>query len=77
MPIIFLAKLRAGLPKDWRVGDKTGSGAHGTSNDIAVIWPKGRAPIMLTAYLTQCSASGDKRDATIAAVGKAVADAML
>ena len=31
-------KLRAGLPQDWRVGDKTGSGAHGTRNDIAVVW---------------------------------------
>jgi beta-lactamase class A len=67
-------RLRAGLPKDWRVGDKTGSGVHGTSNDIAVIWPKGRAPITITAYLTQCSAADDKRNATIAAVAKAVAD---
>src|SRR6187399_2891703 len=32
-------RLRAGLAKDWRVGDKTGSGARGTANDIAVIWP--------------------------------------
>jgi beta-lactamase class A len=70
------ARLRAGLPKDWRVGDKTGSGAHGTSNDIAVIWPKGRAPVMVTAYLTQCSAADDKRNAAIAAIGKAVAEAI-
>jgi beta-lactamase class A len=67
------ARLRAGLPPDWRVGDKTGSGAHGTSNDIAVIWPVGRAPIMITAYLTQCTASDDKRNAAIAAISKAVA----
>ncbi len=70
------AKLRAGLPKDWRVGDKTGAGAHGTSNDIAAVWPKGRAPVMITAYLTQCSADANRRDATIAAIGKAVADAI-
>ncbi|WP_024518755.1 class A beta-lactamase [Bradyrhizobium sp. Tv2a-2] len=70
------ARLRAGLPKDWRVGDKTGSGAHGTSNDIAVIWPAGRAPIMITAYLTQCPAGDDKRNAAIAAISKAVANAI-
>ncbi len=70
------AKLRAGLPKDWRVGDKTGAGAHGTSNDIAVVWPKGRAPVMITTYLTQCSAEANSRDTTIAAIGKAVADAI-
>lgn len=69
-------RLRAGIPKDWRVGDKTGSGAHGTSNDIAVIWPKGRPPVMVTAYLTQCPAADDKRSAAIAAIGKAVADAI-
>jgi len=69
-------RLRAGLPKDWRIGDKTGSGAHGTANDIAVVWPQGRAPVMITAYLTQCSAEPNKRDATIAAIGKAVAEAI-
>ena len=70
------ARLRAGMPKDWRIGDKTGSGAHGTANDIAVIWPTGRAPLIITAYLTQCSAADAKRNAAIAAIGKAVADAI-
>jgi len=46
------ARLRAGLPKAWRIGDKTGTGERGTSNDIAVIWPEGRAPILVVAYLT-------------------------
>nr|WCS70397.1 Class A beta-lactamase [Salmonella enterica subsp. enterica serovar Rissen] len=32
----------AGLPTSWTVGDKTGSGGYGTTNDIAVIWPQGR-----------------------------------
>jgi len=31
--------IRAGLPATWVVGDKTGSGDYGTTNDIAVIWP--------------------------------------
>lgn len=69
------AKLRAGLPKAWRVGDKTGSGAHGTSNDIAVVWPLGRAPLIITAYLTQTDQPEDKRNATFAAIGRAVAAA--
>jgi beta-lactamase class A len=65
-------KLRAGLPKDWRVGDKTGSGAHGTRNDIAVVWPVVHAPIMITAYLTQTTVDEDKRNAAFATIGKAV-----
>ena len=28
------AKLRAGVPQAWRVGDKTGTGERGTSNDV-------------------------------------------
>ncbi len=69
------AKLRAGLPKAWRVGDKTGLGAHGTSNDVAAIWPQGRAPLMVTVYLTQTELSDDKRNAIFAAIGRNVAAA--
>jgi beta-lactamase class A len=69
------AKLRAGLPKGWRVGDKTGSGDHGSSNDAAVVWPEARPPLIVTSYLTETSAAPEKRDATHAAVGRAVATA--
>ncbi|WP_250114172.1 hypothetical protein [Escherichia coli] len=34
------------------MGDKTGSGGYGTTNDIAVIWPKDRAPLILVTYFT-------------------------
>jgi beta-lactamase class A len=68
------ARLRAGLPKDWRVGDKTGTGDHGTANDIAIVWPTGRAPILVTTYLTGAEhASPAQRDAAIAKVGALVA----
>ncbi|MEM5370007.1 class A beta-lactamase [Paraburkholderia azotifigens] len=64
------ARLRAGLPKDARVGDKTGTGERGTSNDIAIVWPAGRPPILVTVYLTGATrASAAQRDAAIAKVG--------
>ena len=70
-------RLRAGLPRDWRVGDKTGSGEKGTTNDIAVIWPSsGRPPIFIAAYLTGSSPDADHRNATLAAVGRAVAESL-
>jgi beta-lactamase class A len=69
------ARLRAGLPKSWRVGDKTGSGDHGSANDAAVIWPDGKPPVIVTSYLTETVAPDDKRNATHAAVGRAVAAA--
>ena len=67
------AKIRAGLPKSWRVGDKTGSGEHGSSNDVAVIWPDGRAPVIVAVYLTETTAPDAQRNAAHAAVGRAVA----
>ena len=69
------ARLRAGLPKDWRVGDKTGTGDRGTANDIAIVWPTGRAPILVATYLTGATrASSAQRDAAIAQVGACVAN---
>ncbi|WP_370659237.1 class A beta-lactamase [Modicisalibacter muralis] len=65
-------KLRAGLPNDWRVGDKTGGGNHGTTNDVAVIWPPGREPLIVSVYITQTKASVDERNAAIADIGRAI-----
>ncbi|NOJ40502.1 class A beta-lactamase [Bradyrhizobium sp. WSM 1791] len=65
-------RLRAGVAKDWRVGDKTGTGARGTANDIAVTWPPGKAPIVITAYLTGATVSAAQQNATLASVARAV-----
>lgn len=46
-------RIRAGLPKAWTIGDRTGtnSDGFGGGNDIAVIWPgKGAAPIIMAIY---------------------------
>lgn len=70
------ARLRAGLPKTWRVGDKTGTGGYGTTNDVGIFWPPERAPVLVAAYLTGSPASPAARDAKIAAVGRAIAAAV-
>jgi beta-lactamase class A len=69
-------RLRARLPQGWRVGDKTGVGERGTNNDVGLLWPPGREAIVVSAYLTGTSAPVEKRNATIAAVGEAVATAL-
>ncbi|WP_223776941.1 class A beta-lactamase [Streptomyces sp. 135] len=46
-------RIRAGLPKDWRVGDKTGSPAYGGVNDVAVAWPPRQAPWIISVYTTR------------------------
>ena len=63
-------RLRAGVPAGWRVGDKTGTGGHNATNDVAVIWPPGRAPIIVTAYYVDANASADERNAVIAEIGR-------
>ena len=65
-------RLRAGLPGGWRVGDKTGSGERGTTNDVGVVWPPDRAPIVVTIYYTETTAAAEKRNAVLAAVGRAL-----
>lgn len=69
------ARLRAGLPAAWRLGEKTGTGENGTSNDVGIAWSPGQAPIVIAAYLTGSAASADARNATLAEVGRAVASA--
>jgi len=60
-------RLRAGLPKTWRVGHKTGTGGLGNStNDIAIAWPPGRAPVLVCAYLTECKAPIAEREGALA-----------
>jgi beta-lactamase class A len=66
-------RLRAGLPPGWPAGDKTGSGAHNAVNDVAVVWPPGRAPIVVTAYYLDGPGSEDERSAVLAEVGKLAA----
>jgi len=58
--------IRAGVPKSWTVGDKTGRGANGATNDIAIVRPLDRAPILLAVYFVGSSAPADVRAATVA-----------
>lgn len=66
-------RLRAGVPKGWRVGDKTGGGKHNSASDVAVFWPPKRAPIIVVAYYTGSEAPPDQRNAVLAEVGKLAA----
>jgi beta-lactamase class A len=66
-------RLRAGVPNDWRVGDKTGTGGHNATNDIAVMWPPGRAALVVTAYYVGAQADDDARSAVLAEVGRLAA----
>ncbi len=68
-------RLRAGLPKGWKVGDKTGNNGKDTTNDIAIAWPRGRKPILIACFHDRGSSDDDARSAVHAQVAQAVAAA--
>lgn len=69
-------RIRAGVPADWQVGDKTGTGDYGTTNDIAVLWPPGKPPVVLTVYFTQRHQQAASRSDVIAEAARLVADSL-
>jgi beta-lactamase class A len=66
------AKLRAGLPKGWTVGDKTGMGPKGETNDVAILWPADGKPILVAVYLSECDEPVDARNAVHAEIGRMI-----
>jgi beta-lactamase class A len=68
-------RLKAGFPRGWRVGHKTGTG-RGTANDVAIVWPGRRPPFILAAYLTESTLDEKGQNAILADVARAVARVM-
>jgi beta-lactamase class A len=68
--------IRAGVPRGWVVGDKTGSGGYGARNDIAVVWPPHRAPIVLAIMSTRDTVDAEHDDALIARAATAAVTAL-
>ncbi|MFC4050243.1 class A beta-lactamase [Actinomadura syzygii] len=70
-------RIRAGLPKSWTVGDKTGTaGVYGNAVDIAITWPPDRAPLVM-AILTTRPGAGDAADEkAVAETARILADGL-
>ncbi|HYD88658.1 MAG TPA: class A beta-lactamase [Vitreimonas sp.] len=67
-------RIRAGLPDDWRVGDKTGTGMNGAHNDVAIAWaPKGDA-VLIAVYQDGGNADAETRNGVHREVGALIAD---
>jgi beta-lactamase class A len=66
--------LRAGLPQGWRIGDKSGSGKHGTRNDVGMILPPDGTPILAAVYYTESTAPFASREKVVADAGRIIAE---
>ncbi|MGW1805490.1 class A beta-lactamase [Streptomyces sp. NPDC002078] len=67
------ARFRAGLPRDWVLADKTGTGDYGTANDIGVAWTTRKTPVLLTVLSTKSARNAPADDALIAEAARIVA----
>jgi beta-lactamase class A len=63
-------RLRAGLPGNWVIGDKTGSNGKDAAGDIAVAWPKADVPIVMSVYTRGGSPSSEQLESAFAGIGR-------
>ena len=68
--------IRAGVPEGWTVADRTGSGAHGVRDDVAVVRPPGRAPIVVVLLSERWAPDAASDDALLAGATRTVVRAL-
>ncbi|WP_340683235.1 class A beta-lactamase [Amycolatopsis coloradensis] len=69
-------RIRAGLPSGWTVADKTGTGDYGTLNDIAVVWPPDRAPLVVAIMSSKATKDAPYDQALLSEAAKYVAETL-
>lgn len=69
-------KIRAGVPSNWIVGDKTGGGAYGVNNDIGVVWPPDAKPIIMVLYSRTNDKDAKRNDKVISAATSIIVNAL-
>jgi beta-lactamase class A len=67
-------RIRAGVPANWQVGDKTGTSDYGTANDVALVWPPQRPPVVVAIYTTQGDKAAKARNEVVASAARIVVD---
>lgn len=68
--------IRAGVPHGWEVGDKTGAASYGTRNDIAIVWPPNRDPIVIAVLSSRGMQNAKYNDELISEATKVALDAL-
>ena len=68
--------LRASIPSDWQIGDKTGAGNFGSRTIAAIMWPPSSDPIIATVYITETEATFEERNNAVAQIGRAIVEAV-
>ncbi|MGX1854362.1 class A beta-lactamase [Streptomyces sp. NPDC055299] len=69
-------RFRAGLPRDWTIADKTGTGSYGTANDVGVAWTPDGTPIVLAVLTGSAEQAAPSDDPLVAGVTRVLARAV-
>jgi len=64
-----LDRVRAGLPKAWNPGDKTGTGENGAFNDLVIAYPPDRRPVFVAVYMSESTLGPKELAAAHADIG--------
>jgi len=67
-------RLRGGLPKGWRIGDKTGNNGNDAAGDIAVVWPELDSPVLICAYAQGGSPTANQLETVFSDIGRVVGE---
>ncbi|VDG97190.1 Beta-lactamase precursor [Lysinibacillus sphaericus] len=68
--------IRAGAPEEWVVVDKSGAGTYGTRNDIAIVWPPNKEPIVIAIMSRHDIENAEYDDALIAKAAEITLNAL-
>jgi beta-lactamase class A len=68
-------RLQAGLPAGWRIAHKTGTYDDQT-NDVGIIWPPDRAPIIVAALYNRGGTRQKQREGALREGGRIVATSL-
>ncbi|WP_395298037.1 class A beta-lactamase [Kitasatospora hibisci] len=70
-------RFRAGFPADWVLADKTGGGsAYGVANDVGVVRPPNRRPIVVAVHTTALAAAGPQHNEMVKRAAELVAETL-
>lgn len=61
--------LRKTMPSGWGIADKTGAGGYGSRSIVAVVYPSGKKPLLVSIYITNTKATIGESNAAIARMG--------
>jgi len=69
-------RIQAGVPSNWKVGDKTGTCAYGTTNDVGIVFRPDGSAVVVAVFVTHNEPNADTNEHLIPEVTKIALEAL-